>query len=220
MRISADAAGPVMAGGLTENGNRIGQFTMGGTLSLIIFGGALAGLAGSALVVGSDPWLRWLGRFRGLGFAVVALAVSTPFGSSDFVVLDPPGLNVALFLVLYLAFGLVVVALFRLFDSRLPAAAASEQPGYLVGLALGGLGLVMVMALLTMPSFCGCDPYYAMGICVFVLAASSAIRFASSVTEGLPAWLTSGAAMTGYGSLATLLALGLSRDIDQIQKIL
>ena len=43
MRISAVAAGPEMVGRLTENGNRVGEFTIVGTMILIVFVGGFSG---------------------------------------------------------------------------------------------------------------------------------------------------------------------------------
>ncbi len=220
MRISANAAGPEMAGRLTENGNRIGQFTIGGTLFLIVFGGAFAGLAGSALVAGSDPWLRWLGPLRGLGFGVLTLAASTTFVSTDFLVLDPPGLNVGMFAGLHIAFGLVVVGLSRVLGSRLPPAGDGRtEIGYLLALAAGGVSVVIELALFTVPGFCGCDHAYAMAVAVVVMLTASGVRYASSINENLSRWLSVGAAFAGYGSLVSLLALGVSRTFDQLEMI-
>ncbi len=42
MRLSAIAAGSDAAGLLTENGNTVGEITVGGTVALIVFGGGLA----------------------------------------------------------------------------------------------------------------------------------------------------------------------------------
>lgn len=75
MSLSARAAGPEVVGRLTENGNAIGEFTVGGTIALIVFVGLLGGMLASVAVVASEPWLRWLGPFRGVGLGVVVLAI-------------------------------------------------------------------------------------------------------------------------------------------------
>ena len=61
MRVSAAIAPPETIGRLTENGNRIGELTIAGTIGLLVFVGLLGGIAGSVVVVRSDPWLRWAG---------------------------------------------------------------------------------------------------------------------------------------------------------------
>jgi hypothetical protein len=218
MRVSALAAGPEMVGRVTENGNRIGEFTFGGTLILIVFVGALGGVLASVVVVGSEPWLKWMGPARGLGFAVAVLAVYGQFDSIDFLILEPKTLNVAMFLALFVVFGLTITALFWLFDRKLPKAGEDQQVGYLVLDAFGALALFVTIFFFTSPDFCGCEPAYEIGALLLVMTASTGIRYASSLVDTLPHWLVRGASFTGYGSLALLLAIGLSRTVDQIQQ--
>ncbi len=220
MRVSALAAGPEMGGRVTENGNRIGQFTIGGTLILIVFVGALGGVLASVVVVGSEPWLKWMGPARGLGFAVAVLAVYGQFDSIDFLILEPKTLNVAMFLALFVVFGLTITALFWLFDRKLPKAGEHQQPGYLVLDAFGALALFLTIFFFTSPDFCGCEPAYGIGALLLVMTASTGIRYASSVVDILPHWLARGASFTGYASLALILAIGFSRMVDQIQQLL
>lgn len=128
MSVSAQAAGAEMAGRITENGNVVGEFTVGGTIALIIFVGLLGGMLASVGVVASDPWLKWLGPFRGVGFGLVVLSAYgyDTFASIDFLILDPVSLNVAMFLGLILGFGLAVVGFEHLLDRRLPGATDKE----------------------------------------------------------------------------------------------
>ncbi len=220
MRVSALAAGPEMVGRVTENGNRIGEFTIGGTLILIVFVGALGGVLASVVVVGSEPWLKWMGPARGLGFAVAVLAVYGQFDSIDFLILEPKTLNVAMFLALFVVFGLTITALFWLFDRKLPKAGEHQQPGYFVLDALGALALFLTIFFFTSPDFCGCEPAYGIGALLLVMTASTGIRYASSVVDTLPYWLARGGSFTGYASLALILAIGFSRTVDQIQHLL
>jgi hypothetical protein len=223
MRVSAIAAGPEMVGRLTENGNRVGEFTIVGTIILIVFVGGFAGVAGSVIVVGSDPWLKWMGPLQGLGFGLVALAATgdgSPFNSVDFFLLEPAALNVAMFVGLHFAFGLAVSGFYWLLDRRMPPAVDREQVGYLIVTALGGIGLLLVIALFTIPSFCGCDPDYGFLALILLVVASTAIRHASTFVKTIPDWLARTATVTGYGSLLLLLVVGLSRSIEQIQLIL
>jgi hypothetical protein len=220
MRVSALAAGPEMVGRVTENGNRIGEFTFGGTLILIVFVGALGGVLASVVVVGSEPWLKWMGPARGLGFAVAVLAVYGQFDSIDFLILEPKTLNVAMFLALFVVFGLTITALFWLFDRKLPKAGEHQQPGYLVLDAFGALALFLTIFFFTSPDFCGCEPAYGIGALLLVMTASTGIRYASSVVDTLPHWLARGASFTGYASLALIFAIGFSRTVDQIQQLL
>lgn len=94
MRLSALAV-PSATGSFTENGNRIGNITLGGSLGLIVFVGLLTSLFLATIWVTISPWLPGRGLVKGLLAAPIAVA----FGSAglidgnnpDFVVLrhDP-----------------------------------------------------------------------------------------------------------------------------------
>lgn len=214
---------PKWWGGSPRTENRVGEFTISGTIILIIFVGGFSGVAGSVIVVGSDPWLRWMGPLQGLGFGLVALAVSgdgSPFDSIDFLILEPRALNVAMFVGLHIAFGFVVAGVYRLADRTLPPAADQEQVGYLIVTALGSIGLLLVIALFTVPNFCGCDPDYGFLALILGVVASTAIRHASMFVTAIPAWVRRTATIIGYSSLAVLVALGLRATIHEIQQIL
>jgi len=55
MRVAA-ILHPDAVGALTENGNRIGDITLGGTLSLVLFGLISCAMAGAVWVIVS-PWI-------------------------------------------------------------------------------------------------------------------------------------------------------------------
>lgn len=112
MRISALATGPLCPGMVTDNRNRCGEITLGGTLALILFAGAFAGIAGGLVYTAIRPWLTRLGRWRGLAFGLLLLAI---FGSAiingenrDFGRFGPPILNVLLFAALFPLFGILI----------------------------------------------------------------------------------------------------------------
>ena len=226
MRISALAAGPEMVGRVTENGNRIGDITIGGTLILIVFVGGLDGVLATVVVIGSEPWLQWMGSLRGLGFGLAVLAVygnAEPFDSFDFLILEPAVLNVGMFVGLFVVFGLTIPGLYWLLDHNLPYPAEHERRGSLVlgaGLALGGLALYITVFFFISTDFCGCEPAYEVGVILLVIAASTGIRHVTTIREDLPDWLTPTATLTGYASLVLLLVIGLSRTVDLIQQIL
>lgn len=221
MRISAIAAGPEVAGRLTENGNRIGEFTLGGTVALIVFVGVLGGVIASVGVVASEPWLRWMSPLKGLGFGAAALAISGGgFDSVDFLILKPATLNVAMFVGLFIAFGLAIPLFYRLLDRYLPAAIDGEQPLYLVLVALGAMPLLLNILLFTSPDFCGCEPEHAVGLLLLLMIASTGVRYASSLGASIPHLLIRISVITGYGSLILLVAFGLAGTLDEIQRIL
>ena len=140
MRLSAIAAGSTMQGLTTSNGNRVGEITLAGTVALIFFGGVFAGLFGGLLYASLRPWLapfrRWRGLIFGLGVLGLAGSLILDGANSDFIVLRPPLLNVAMFAALFPIFG---VALAPVFDRTVRALAT----GSVVSGALTLLGIVL-----------------------------------------------------------------------------
>jgi hypothetical protein len=140
MRLSAIAAGSGVQGVTTANGNRVGEITVGGTIALVIFGGVFTGIFGGLLYASVRPWLAPFARWRGLifGLGVLALAGSLILDAtnSDFIILRPPLLNVAMFALLFPIFGIV---LGPVFDRTLRALAG----GSVVSSALALLGVVL-----------------------------------------------------------------------------
>lgn len=210
-----------MAGRVTENGNFIGEFTLGGTIALIVFVGLLGGMLASVGVVASDPWLQWLGPFRGVGFGLVALTAYgyDTFGSIDFLILNPVSLNVAMFLGLIVGFGLAVVGFQYLFDRKLPEPADTEQPGWMIVVGLGGLPLLMSVLFFTSESFCGCDPASEIGASLLIMALATGLFHVESVTSVIPPWGRRAAIITGYISLAAVLLFGGIRTVDSLQRL-
>ncbi len=74
MRVSGILTEPAFRSVLTENDNVVGEITVGGTAMLILLGG-IFGAAGGLLYVAMRPWVAEAGRWRGLVFGVVILAL-------------------------------------------------------------------------------------------------------------------------------------------------
>ncbi len=122
MRIAA-ILHPDAVGALTENGNRIGDITVGGTLSLVLFGLISCAMAGAVWVVVS-PWVPGRAGVRALLTAGIAIGIGTPVliigGNPDFVILDHDPVVVALLVALVGAIGLSIALLDGWLDRRLP----------------------------------------------------------------------------------------------------
>ncbi len=180
MRLSAIAAGSGLQGVTTANGNRVGEITVGGTIGLVILGGVFAGIFGGLLYASVRPWLapfaRWRGLIFGLGVLAIAGSLILDAANSDFIVLRPPLLNVAMFAALFPIFG---IALVPLFDRTMRALAkGSRTSGALVllGVVLAalfvGLGLVSgFSALATGPTTVDLINLLMLGLIVLGLAA-------------------------------------------------
>jgi hypothetical protein len=111
---------PGSDGAVTENGNRIGSITLGGSLGLVILG-LFLGAAVATIWVVISPWIPGVGLRR----ALLAMPIAVGLGASgliegpnpDFVVLDHDrgvvGLLILLLAVIGLLFALVDDALDR-----------------------------------------------------------------------------------------------------------
>lgn len=121
---------PDAVGALTENGNRIGDITPGGTLFLVLFGLISCALAGTIWVIVS-PWIPGHTGVRALLTAGVAIAIGTPLLISgrnpDFVILDHDPRVVALLVALVGLVGLSIALVDSWLDRRLPHAVKGQK---------------------------------------------------------------------------------------------
>ena len=144
MRVAALLV-PDAAGRLTENGNRVGDITLSGTLGLVIGAGVFFGLAGATVWVVVSPWLPRDGRLRAVAAMPVAIALAgvalIQASNSDFRVLRRDVATVALLLVLVAVAGLAISLVDGWLDRRLPAATVSSPADaiYLAITVAGGL---------------------------------------------------------------------------------
>jgi hypothetical protein len=108
MRVLA-IADPDAEGSFTENGNQVGDITLGGTAGLLVFIGIPTGVLAGLIVFAVRRWLPAGQPWRGLAFSAILLAllggtVIDP-DNVDFRILEPTGLAIALFGLLFLAAG-------------------------------------------------------------------------------------------------------------------
>ena len=138
---------PSAIGRLTENGNKIGDITTGGTFGLLLVG-VFFGLAGAVVWVVVSPWLPDRPGVRALVAAPVAVALSAVSlidgFNPDFSVLHHDVATVLLLVFLVAAAGVVISVFDHWLDGRLPAAGASpvSDSAYLV-LSVAGAGLIL-----------------------------------------------------------------------------
>jgi hypothetical protein len=219
MRFSAIAAGGGVQGVTTANGNRVGEITVGGTIALIVFAGVFTGILGGLLYTSLRPWLapfaRWRGLIFGLGLLGLAGSLVLDQTNSDFIILRPPLLNVAMFAALFVIFGVALPPAFdrtlrKLADGSLVSDALTFLGLLLAGLVVG-TGLVAAFDSLTSgPTTLELISVLTLGVILAGLAsralgqrlASPAWRLASYAL--LVAVLLVGAAYT-YGSVVRIL---------------
>jgi hypothetical protein len=149
---------PTATGAFTENGNRIGDITLGGSLGLIVFVGLFAALVFGVVWVVISPWLPGSGVVRGLIAMPIAVALGT-FGlidreNSDFVVLGNNPLVVASLIALIALTAPAMALVDGWFDRRLPYAASSQSRAGIVYALLTAVG-VLFGGLITLQALVG-----------------------------------------------------------------
>jgi hypothetical protein len=210
MRVSGFMAGPALVGVHTSNGNPVGDITFAGTLGLTLFVGLGTGFLGGVLYAAVEPWLQRLRPRHGLAYGAALLAT---FGFS---VLDPsnidfrrfgsPGVNVAMFATLFLAFGGGVAWLF----DRLSAVSAGTGRAARTVDILAWLALIpaVVVTVIVISSITGlADPLLPI---LFTLGMAIA---AFARWRRLPTPI-------GYAALAAPLMLGAARTLGGLPELL
>jgi hypothetical protein len=229
MRISAVAAPDRAMGATTEGGNRVGEITLGGTLALIIFVGIGLGVIGAIAFLISEPWLARAGRWHGLAFGGFLLAIGSRAGLNadnfDFFIVGNQELNVAMFLGLFLAFGLLMPAIIDRLERRLPAINPTRPGvagfGY-VALAAFGLQFVLLFFVqFFVDDALGGEAPVAIGIPLLGLAVTAAILLVGGIRErGLSDVARTTATAAGYAFLAGAVLVGGMQGLDDVQRIL
>ena len=214
---------PEAVGALTENGNRIGDITMGGTLFLVLFGLILCALAGVLWVIVS-PWIPGHTGVRALLTAGIAIATGTPLliigRNPDFVILDHDPRVVALLVALVGLIGLSIALLDSWLDRRLPHAVTGRKgPAVFYGIvALMGAVLVLPFVLLV---FLTADEYqlplragYALLVVGLCTAAWWGLRVRGRVTT------PRGLVITARGAVLVAVVLGVLTSLPHISRAL
>lgn len=151
---------PDAAGRPTENGNRIGDITLGGSLGLVLFAGLIAGIFAAVIWVVVSPWLP-----RSLGLRILAaIPLAIGFGAfgliqgsnTDFIVLgfDPSVVVVLLGLVGLVGASMAVVDAWL--DRRLPLARSRTSPESGIYIAISLIGVFFAIGVVA--TFLGEEP--------------------------------------------------------------
>ena len=126
MRIMAATSAPAAQGMVTEAQEVVGEVTKGGTTGLLIFVGlgfGMLGAFGYALLVRFLPRRAWA---SGLVFGLLVLGVfarTDPLSpdNSDFAILSPVVLAVAMIVVLFVLYGMTLAALTARLERAYPS---------------------------------------------------------------------------------------------------
>lgn len=216
--LHADAVGAV-----TENGNRIGEITLGGTLFLAVFGLIFGVLAGAVWVIVS-PWIPGRGSVRAVLTAGVAIAIGTPLliigRNPDFVILDHDASVVALLVALVGTFGLAVAILDGWLDRRLPHATNGRKGPTAFYAIVTLLGAVTVLPFLLL-IFLASDEYalpLRAGYALFLVGLCSAIWWGLRIRgRGGPPL---GLVLAARGALLIAVILGVLTTLPHLSQAL
>jgi hypothetical protein len=211
---------PDAIGQVSENGNPIGDFTLDGTIELVVFGGLGSGII--AGVVWVIVW-QWIPRHPAVvGFGAVTLGAYNLIdsGNRDFVILGDPLPDLVLLVGLLFGFGACLVWVDRWFDSRLPKAAGAVSIGvYSLIVLVGAPFLIPSVGGFFTTEFCFCDnPPIATGVFIVVTAIATGWWWIMNLrgTESPPTTLK----RIGSTSVALAVAAGTVHLIAEIATIL
>lgn len=217
---------PDAIGRFTENGNRIGDVTLEGSVALILFGGIFFGLG--AAIVWTAVW-RWLPRGR-IRRALVAMPVAVAVAgfllvegdNPDFRILDAPPVVIGLLLGLIAVFGAALALVDASFQRRLPAVRPERlrvAGGYAL---LVGIGAVLVLPFIVgfyfSADICFCRPERPTGTAIAVAGGATVIAWVLGASGRDPR----PPALVALGRMAIVAAvvLGSLRVIEEVRVVL
>ena len=182
-------------GVITEAGATVGEFTLAGSISFMLFVGL-----GSAIIVGMlwsivSPWLPQDGRRRKGSAFLVAAALGGRFavdgGNFDFLILDPALLQAAIFVVLAGLTGVFAATIEPWMTKRLRGERAGARVTYWAIVAAGTVFVVPFSSLFFSEEACGCvSPPWLVGGAIGALGLLWLARFTIGVRGNAePRWL-------------------------------
>lgn len=207
---------PSAQGSFTENGNRIGDITLGGSLGIIVGIGLLFGAVAGSLWVTIRPWLPRSRRAR-LAFSIpVAVSLGghhlIEARNPDFDILGHHPLVVASLVGLVALFGPALFVVDAWLDRRLP------HPGPGDTKVIGGYALVTSLGLaltllFVVPLYLG-SPLWPAGLALAAAGAATLVTWWYRVeAQGAPpVWLP----IVGRGGLVAAVVAGLVLTVPEI----
>lgn len=214
---------PEAAGLLTENGNAIGDMTLGGTLFLLLFGVIFGVMAGGLWVIVS-PWIPGRTSIRGILTASVAILIGTPLviigGNPDFVILNHDARVVGLLVGLVGLIGLSTAFVDDWLERGLPHTARGERGPTVVYSIVTLLGLVLVLPFLLL-IFLTSDEYDSplrAGLALLLVGACTVVWWGLRVRGRMspPRSLV----VTARGALLVAVVLGLLTSLPHVSRAL
>jgi hypothetical protein len=225
MRIAGIVAPDHAQGAMTENGNAIGDITVGGTIELIIFVGIFFGAVGAVAYVISERWLSWTGPFRPLAFGLLILVVGAPDvldpENLDFLLVGNFELVVAMFVALFLLYGIPMPLLVSALEGRLPGVdPARPIDSVAVYLALAGFGALFAVLIAVFLIIELGENELAAAFLIFGMGLATALIWLADYLDVSGKLLPTLARLLGYCSLIGAMAVGTWQTWTGISDIL
>ena len=225
MRIAGAAAPDLAQGRSTEAGFTVGEITLGGTIGLVIFIGIFVGVVGAVIYLVFRPWLTWAGKWRGVTFGLLLLAIGSATSdvlnpdNFDFAILGNSVLVVSLIVGLFVGFGAFLDWMFGILDRRLPPSEDGSARWAYAFLAVTGAGLGGVTSpfILFSRQACDCDPPFVSSAFVVVAAVGTLLWWWHTVK---PDRSSIGAKVLGFGGLAGATVFGMIRALSDTIEII
>jgi hypothetical protein len=198
----------------TEAGAVVGEFTLAGTISFIVFVGL-----GGAVIVGLlwsivSPWLPRDGRRRKVAAFVVAAALGGRMAvdgrNFDFVILDPALLQASIYVILAGLTGVVAVTVEPWMRSRVRTERAGAKVAYWAIIAAGAAFAIPFSFLFFSEESCGClSPPWIIGGAIVALGVVWLARLVTGLRlKAEPRWLrVAGRVLVATATLAGLVHL-------------
>lgn len=221
MRLAAILV-PNAVGSSTDNGNRIGEITVGGSLGLVAFGLAVGLVVGTLWVVVS-PWIPGAGLRR----AVLAVPIAVALGANglidgenqDFLILRHHPLVVALLVALVAGIGFALVPVDRWLDRRLPDAMADKGRTVAVYAVIASLGALFTLPMVVVGYFVERDPATILVGLALLLVAGCTLGWWADRAKGRlhpPARLT----LIARAALVMAVVFGFGATIPEVSRAL
>ena len=204
MRVMALTSTDTVQGTETEFGATVGQISLGGSIFLLLAGGAI-GVLGALMFLALRRWLPGKGWVRGLlfGSSLVAIfgRVIIDSDNEDFVILDPPELAIGMFGTIFVIYGLLFVLLYEGLGPIIMAARTRWVP------------VALVLALFI--------PLLLTGVFGLFLAGAVLVGFAVNGSERfMRLWSQPLVGVAGYVILSFLIVFGATEVAGSIIEIL
>ena len=198
---------------ITDNGNRVGEFTVAGTIELILFAGLGFGVVAGVIWVLVRQWIPDSAMLVGLGAVAIGGPLLIQADNTDFIILEGPQIDLVLLIGLVFVFGAALFWVDGWLDRNM-----RQRPGtlglvtYSVLVVVGAVFSYPTFATLFSEEFCFCsNPPRWTGVFLIVAALATVLWWIQSIrgaTEPTRSLNTLGTASVALAASAGAIYLG------------